>query len=61
LGRAPQEAATQTLNKGDYTMELKLTITTSESVLAETVVNKLEISLTDWNSGTTIYPALVGV
>jgi hypothetical protein len=43
----PREAATQTLNKGDYAMELKLTITTSGSVLAEAVVDKLDMSLMD--------------
>lgn len=47
IGKGYQEkAATQaTLDKGDYTMELKLTITTSGSVLAEAIVDKLEMSL----------------
>jgi hypothetical protein len=42
------------LNKGDYRMELKLTITTTGSVRAEAVVDKLDISVTNWNSGTTV-------
>jgi hypothetical protein len=46
-GKGYQEKAKAqaTLNKGDYTMELKLTVTTSASILAEAVVDKVEMSL----------------
>ena len=44
-GYQEQAAPHLTLNKGDYTMELKLTITTSGSVLAEAIVDKLDMSL----------------
>jgi hypothetical protein len=40
-----EKAATKTLNKGDYTMSLTVTITTSASVMAEALVDKVEMSL----------------
>ena len=50
VGKAYEEKITptpQTLNKGDYTMELKLTITTSGSVLAEAVVDDVKMSVSN--------------